>query len=262
MVKMFFIKSCRTVFTFLVFSLTSSAFGQPADYNFHKTGQPFLQYYSPKTYKSHLSNWCIVQDTRGVMYFGNEKDILEFDGVSWRKIEVPYNSAVRSMAMDSDGIIYVCASSDFGYLAPDSSGRLEYKSLLGYLDKKYRDYGEMWDVITSSKAVYFKTKDKIFRWQDKKIKVWNSVNAFRLYNINDRIYSRNDGIGLTVIDGDSIAVMPDGKYFAETGVFDMLPFDDTSPAGGKEFSLPQIPQGCFCLMERNFHHLKQTMMNS
>ena len=230
---------------FFIFSLTASTFSQTVDYKFQKTGQPFLQYFSPKVYKSALSNWCIVQDTRGVMYFGNETGILEFDGVSWRKIEVPYNSAVRSMALADDGMIYVCASSDFGYLAPDSSGKLKYNSLMGYLAKKYRNYGEMWDVIASSKAVYFKTKDNIFRWQDKKITVWDSVNAFRLYNINDKIYSRNQGIGLMVIDGDSIVVMPDGKYFADTGVFDMLPFDDKSSTGGERILVTTNTSGLF-----------------
>ncbi len=245
MAKLVFIKTYIVVITFLVFSLTELSFCQSAGYKFQETGQPFLKYYSPKDYKSDLSNWCIVQDKRGVMYFGNEKGILEFDGVSWRKIEVPYNSAVRSMAMDSSGVIYVCASSDFGYLAPDSSGKLKYNSLIGYLDKKYRDYGEMWDVIASSKAVYFKTKDKIFRWKDKKIKVWDSVNAFRLYNIDDRIYSRNNGIGLMVIDGDSLVVMPDGKYFAETGVFNMLPFDDISLTGKERILVTTNTDGLF-----------------
>ena len=206
----------------LVLIFTSAVICQNNNYPGQKIANPFLKYYSPKDYKANPANWCILQDQRGVMYFGNEKGILEFDGVSWRNIEVPFSASVRSMAIDDSGKIYVCASSDFGYLEPDSLGQLKFKSLLDYLDEKDRNYGEMWDVITSSKAVYFKTKDKIFRWNGKNIKVWDSVYAFRLYNIDDKIYSRNQGTGLMVIEGDSLKLMPDGEYFADTGVFNML----------------------------------------
>ena len=44
------------------------------------------QYYSPTEYKSGTQNWCIAQDNRGVMYFGNALGVLEYDGDSWRLI--------------------------------------------------------------------------------------------------------------------------------------------------------------------------------
>ncbi len=206
--------------------LVTVSFGKAAGSKYQEIGEPFTKYYSPKEYKLSPANWCIIQDKRGIMYFGNENGILEFDGASWRKIKTPYNLSVRSLAMDDSGRIYVCASSDFGYLKPDSTGQLKFKSLLGYLDKKYRNFGEMWDVICSSKAVYFKTKDKIFRWNGKDIKILDSVFSFRLYKINDKIYTRNNGTGLMMINGDSLKLMPDGKYFSKTGVYDMLPFKD------------------------------------
>ena len=33
-------------------------------------------------------NWCIVQDKRGIIYGGNQATLLEFDGVTWRTIEL------------------------------------------------------------------------------------------------------------------------------------------------------------------------------
>ena len=229
----------------LVLIFTSAVICQNDNYPGQKIANPFLKYYSPKDYKANPANWCILQDKRGVMYFGNEKGILEFDGVSWRNIEVPFSASVRSMAIDDSGKIYVCASSDFGYLEPDSLGQLKFKSLLGYLDPKDRKYGEMWDVISSSKAVYFKTKDKIFRWNGKNIKVWDSVYAFRLYNIDDKIYSRNQGTGLMVIEGDSIKLMPDGNYFANTGVFNMLPFGKDSLTSEESILVTTNGKGLF-----------------
>jgi len=220
------IRLYNILFTLLFFSFLSVSFGQTVNYKYREIGQPLIKYYSPKEYKLSSANWCVLQDKRGVIYFGNENGILEFDGTSWRVIKTPYNLSVRSLAMDDSGRIYVCASSDYGYLNPDSTGQLKFKSLLPYLNKKYRDFGEMWDVITSHKVVYFKTKDKIFRWNGSNIKILDSVFSFRLYKVNDKIYTRNDGTGLMMIEGDSLKLMPDGKYFSKTGVFDMLPFKE------------------------------------
>ena len=188
-------------------------------------GKTLINYVSPKTYKSGPRNWSIAQDNRGVMYFGNEAGVLEFDGNFWRKIAVPGNQTVRSITSDKNGRIYVCASTDFGYLAPDSIGQLKFNSLLPFLDEKYKQFGEVWDVETSSEGVFFKTKNQIFKWDGSKISVWDSVFAFRLYNINDTIYSRNDGVGLMQVDKDKLKLTPGGEFFASIGVYDILPFN-------------------------------------
>jgi len=187
-------------------------------------GQPFIKTYTHKDYKSSRINWCIIQDKRGVIYAGNENGIIEFDGSSWRKIEVPNSEIVRAMDIDAKGTIYVCAATDFGYLEHNSKGLLQYKSLLPYLDKKYHNFGEIWDVCTTSHGIFFKNDDKVFRWDGSEIMVWDSIYAFRLYNIGDRIYSRNQETGLMILDGDSIKLMPDGEFFADIGVYNMLPF--------------------------------------
>src|ERR1035437_9211034 len=212
--------------TFLIFSLLSVSISQTSDNKQQEIGKPFVKVYSNKVYKAGTTNWCILQDKRGVMYFGNENGLLEYDGVSWRKIDMPNSANVRALAIDDKGTIFVCDRSDIGYFKPDSIGRLRFISLLPFLDPKDRNFGEIWDVATSSKGAFFKTKDKIFRWDEKSMFVWDSVIALRLYNINDTIYSRNNGVGLMMIDGNTLRLMPGGQFFSSTGVFDMLPFDD------------------------------------
>src|SRR4030065_396843 len=211
------------ILALICFTLTFSQTGTAA---YSETGVPLMKHYSQKEYKLNSSNWCILQDKRCMMYFGNEHGILQYDGNKWHKIETPYSLLVRSLAMDDNGTIYVCASSDFGYLEPDSLGTLKYKSLIDYLDIKYRKSVEIWDVIANSRGVYFKTDSKIFRWNGKEFNVIDSVYSFRFYKIGDDIYTRNDGTGLMKIEGDSVFIMPGGEYFKKTGVFDMLPYKD------------------------------------
>ena len=212
------------IIPFILFLLlVSGANGQKKTYDYKHVTQPYSKYFSSKDYKAGSGNWCIGQGKNGIMYFGNAQGLLEYDGNSWRKIVTPYSANVRTIAVDDNGRIFITASTDFGYLEPDSIGQLKFKSLKKQLNAKRKIDKEFWDVAVNSKGVFFKTPDEIVRWDGKDFKIWDSVYAYRLYKIGDDIYARNDGKGLMKIDGDSIFVMPDGERFASTGVFDMLP---------------------------------------
>jgi len=55
---------------------------------FSQTGQLFVNNYPPYQYNGESQIWCVTQDNRGVMYFGGNQYIFEFDGVSWTKIQL------------------------------------------------------------------------------------------------------------------------------------------------------------------------------
>jgi len=63
-----------------------------------ETGRPFITNYAPKLYDGNPQNWCIAQDLRGVMYFGNSDGILEYDGINWRLIKTPKNNVQVRLA--------------------------------------------------------------------------------------------------------------------------------------------------------------------
>ena len=88
-----------------------------------EAGRPFVRTYTPKEYGAPEQNWAIEQDDRGVIYVGNNSGVLEYDGASWRLIKMPNNTTARSLAKDGQGRIYVGAVGEFGYLAPDATGR-------------------------------------------------------------------------------------------------------------------------------------------
>ena len=84
-----------------------------------ETGLPVIENYNARAYNGFPQIWSILEDRRGIMYFGNSGgEILEYDGVTWRKIFAP--TVVRSLAMDDQGKIWVGTAGNFGYLAPDA----------------------------------------------------------------------------------------------------------------------------------------------
>ena len=129
-------------------------------------GRPFITNYAPKLYDANPQNWCIEQDHRGVMYFGNSDGIVEYDGVNWRLIKTPKNNVVRSLDCDENGRIWVGGSGEIGYLAPDSIGNMSFVSLTSNIPEDKRNFTDVWFTNALDDGVYFSAFRDDFRWQE------------------------------------------------------------------------------------------------
>ena len=69
-----------------------------------ENGLPYIQNFSPKDYNAEIQNFSIAQDNRGLMYFGNNKGVLIYDGVSWRTILTSNKTLARSLWLFEDKI--------------------------------------------------------------------------------------------------------------------------------------------------------------
>ena len=111
------------------------------------------------------------------MYFGNNDGLLEFDGISWNLTKLPI---VRTMAIDSSGCIYVGLENDMGYLKPDMTGKYQYYSLREKIPDIHRDLTTVQYVYIVGKEVIFLADDKLFIYQNDRIKVLTSENGFHI----------------------------------------------------------------------------------
>ena len=62
-------------------------------------GAPVITNFGPREFGGSTQNWCILQDQRGLIYVGNGRGVLEFDGVNWRLIQMTNNAAALSLAV-------------------------------------------------------------------------------------------------------------------------------------------------------------------
>jgi hypothetical protein len=188
-------------------------------------GSPIIQNYTPEEYQANGQNWAALQDQNGIMYFGNNDGVLEYDGVSWRLIPTEKKSVVRSLAIDKDNRIYVGAYGEIGYLAPDTAGQLQYISLLPFLDKKYHDFPDVWQTVTARNKIYFVTQKYIFCWANQQMRVLEGQNSLHIgMAVNDQFYVRQRDVGLMQTVADSLVLVPGGEVFADEWIFVMLPF--------------------------------------
>ena len=182
----------------------------------------FTERFSPAQYDAHNQNWAVLQDDRGVVYVGNTSGVLEYDGRTWRTVtsEVEH---VRSLARDESGVIFVGGRGEIGWLVPDSMGVLRYESLIHHLPLDARDFVDVWTTHATSDGVYFQSFGQIMRWADGRFHVWNTSNRYhKAFEVRDRFYVREEGVGLLATVGDELKLTPGGERFAETKVDALL----------------------------------------
>jgi signal transduction histidine kinase/CheY-like chemotaxis protein len=184
-----------------------------------ETGRPFISNYAPKLYDANPQNWCIEQDHRGVMYFGNSDGILEYDGVNWRLIKTPRNNVVRSLDCDENGRIWVGGSGEIGYLEPDSIGKMSFHSLTPFVPENRRNFQDVW--FTESipgEGVYFGTFRSSFRWTGEFIEIedLDSTKAWAQLYVNKKRYLYRLDTGVFLSNGRDVKFLEGTEIFGQT----------------------------------------------
>ena len=194
----------------------------PPHLNSEDTGCKYFKNYSYKEdYEHQAQNWGITQAKNGIIYAANNGGVLEFDGVSWRVINIP-NYTVRSLAIDKNGTIYIGGKGEIGCLAPDEKGALKYKSLLSHLDENQKKFSNVWRTIASKNGIYFCPSEFLLRWDPKRkrMKVWKTAKPIHRFlfsfTIKERLLVHQRKIGLMQMVHDSLELFSGHEIFKET----------------------------------------------
>ena len=205
----------KTLSIFFLLLIVGSLFAQT----------PFIRNFSSEEYKANTQNWAIVQDQRGVMYFANNDGVLEYDGTNWRLISTPMH--VRSLSIDSMGVIYTGGDGDFGYLVSDSIGKSHYISIKDKIPLEHNDFKEVWQTNTLGSKMLFRTRYKLFILKNNRIDVLSSDSGFgKSFVVNNRFYIEKVGAGLCSLKNDSLCLLSCGENFHVKSVSSILPYEN------------------------------------
>lgn len=213
------IKLKRTIL--LLFFLLYSLFNLKAQ---SENGYPIIRNYTTKEYNGAPYIFGFLQDKRGIMYFGGNGEVIEYDGVSWQSIPIENKPYVYDLAIDSIGRIYVTAVGEFGYLTTDKVGNTIYKSLLHLIEDSTTKLGPVWSVNITSNAVYFQTYDAIFQYLPAKEQL-NIFKADSLDRFNpgfvfkDEFYSLLTNKGLIKIKDKKLIPASQSHHFKSKNKF-------------------------------------------
>lgn len=183
-----------------------------------------VYYFSPQDYNALEQNWDITQDNRGIMYFGNNHGVLEYDGVEWRMIRVSNGTTVKSLASDNNGQVYVGAQDEFGYVESDSTGQLTYISLSDQLDDSIGYFDFIWSTHAIPEGIIFQARDYVFIWKNDSLQVIHSEDpVHESFCVNGSIYLQLLGVGITRLKTDQFIPVREGEIFSDIFIYGMVP---------------------------------------
>jgi hypothetical protein len=176
-------------------------------------------------YQADNKNWSVGQDEKGVMYFGNDIGLLEFDGIEWKLNKIPNSLIARSIAVQSYKTVFTGSYEEFGRWDRDISGKLVYTSLSDQLDKALFKNDDFWKIWIADDRVYFQSFSSIYVYDYKTVKyipfdggflfLSKVRNEFLVQQMYGSLY-RLTGSTLTKIEGSEI--------FNNTDVRVILPY--------------------------------------
>lgn len=124
----------------------------------------------PKSvYHAANQNWSVDIAQNGIIYFANHKGLLEFDGVSWRLMQLPYETILRAVYVDEEGVIYTAGYRELGFWKENKNGKLEYNSLNNLAENYFAKNDEFWNIAKLKNSVYFQSFGKVLVFGNEQI---------------------------------------------------------------------------------------------
>ncbi len=211
-----------TLLLFCIFSLFSNiSRGSSIPFS------PIVRSYSVSDYNAGIQNWSIAQDERGIMYIGNNKGLLEFDGNSWKLHELPTKNIVRAVYIGEDGKIFVGSFEEFGYFERSPLDSLVYHSLKSEVKDFRFQNDEIWSILSVNGEIVFQSFGSLFIYDGHSVRgIRTRSLPLNLFQVGDTYYSQLINEGLTVFKNDEFENLIDRKQLGDSDVMVGLSYDD------------------------------------
>lgn len=178
----------------------------------------------PSDYRAGNKNWSLAEDETGTFYVGNDRGLLEFDGLQWRLYELPRASIVRSVATRSHEVIFTGGFEEFGRWDRDMSGALRYTSLVpDTLDEDFSD-SDFWRIFVLPDGVLFQSFHGIYHYDYKTVRrLPGRMNMLFLLQAGDEFWAQEMGGPLCRLTAGGFEPIPGSECFSTTTVRVVLP---------------------------------------
>jgi ligand-binding sensor domain-containing protein/DNA-binding CsgD family transcriptional regulator len=164
-------------------------------------GLPEIINYNSLDFHASTEIRCIRQGKNGIVYMANNDGLLTFNGRYWKLHRLPNKAAVRSIALDTTGKIYVGGHDEIGYFFPAANGTLEYHSLKHLIPPVDHQFADIWDIIIAGDVVYFRTIESIFELKQNKITFYDAPGGWLMMTwANQRLYTTDRTLGLLTLN--------------------------------------------------------------
>lgn len=192
-----------------------------------RAGSYLIRNYSSKEHGGNAQIFDVTQDGRGLMYFGNQKGVLEYDGVSWNTIYVGEDEKkVMCVFRDREGKVLIGADGDFGRLEADSTGQITFSSWLN--SSGVDSIGIVLRIVETEDELILRAGNSIVVLENNKLKfrIETETQPMAIAQIDDRIFVGQSEKGLYELKNGELTLVPKGEFFADKLIINILKLND------------------------------------
>ena len=187
---------------------------------------PIVRQFTKNDYNASNQNWSVEQDKDGVMYFGNNQGVMEFDGSLWQMHQIPGNKIIRSLLISKENRIYVGSFEEFGYLERNATGQMLYHSISAKLKNYKMQNDEIWSILNYNGTIIFQSFTSYFTYKNGEVKGFRCPYTFLFFNIyNNKIYTHTEQYGFSTLDIKTNTFKAVPNTILNSPVTSVLPFD-------------------------------------
>lgn len=164
-------------------------------------GVPYIQNFKNQHDKIYSHTWDLEEAPNKIMYFVNDKGLLEFDGNQWRLYKGS-KGITRSLKIAHNELIYTGSDNDFGEWRLNAKNQFEYKSLFDKVkDKKIVE--EFWHVYQLQDKIIFQSFNNLYIYHNGVFTIIKAPNRFVTGNqSHDKVFLIDEKEGLLIFDGN------------------------------------------------------------
>lgn len=186
---------------------------------------PVVHAFSKTDYGADSQNWAIETDRSGIVYVGNNRGLLSFDGFGWDLYSLPKNKVVRSLLCDEDRI-YAGGFEEFGYFRRGKDGRLTYTSLSSALEGYSMQNDEIWRILKMGRRIVFQAFRSWFMLENGQVTPVRSESFVEFFSqMGEQVFARSEQYGFARVNLEAGTLVPvPGTPFSSPCI-NILPFD-------------------------------------
>lgn len=186
---------------------------------------PVVTNLNKNDYHASNQNWAVGQSDDGIMYFGNNLGLLQYDGSSWELHQIPQNKIVRSILVRGKRI-YIGSFEEFGYFEKNRYGQLQYTSLSDKLKGYEMKNDEIWTILDVNNTIVFQSFTTYFTFHNNETKGYRCPYTFLFFNkYRNNIYTHTEQSGFSLFDLKTQTAYSIPNNFLQSPVISVLSFD-------------------------------------
>lgn len=158
---------------------------------------PIVNHFNKTEYRAANQNWAVGQGADGMMYFGNNNGLLQFDGSEWELHKMPQNKIVRSILVVGE-LIYVGSYEEFGFFKKNFKGQLDYTSLSDSLKNYKMMNDEIWTISSVNNQIIFQSFTSYFSFHNNEVQGYRLPFTFLFFSVyNNKIFTYTEQTGFS-----------------------------------------------------------------